>query len=176
MNPWNSPCETSGTKNSRPCGALISSALRRGFRTAAWNSPPICSAPARLPWWRTGPKSARLARWVGPSSQGRPAAMPVGFIVAETGSRGTGHIITIDVLPSARGAGVGSQLLRAAEERLRALHCQSVILETAVDNKPALVFLQTASLHRNQDPAALLFERRRRLRAKERFAFAAGAS
>jgi [ribosomal protein S18]-alanine N-acetyltransferase len=73
-------------------------------------------------------------------NQGRPAAMTVGFIVAETGSRGTGHIITIDVLPGARGEGIGSQLLRAAEERLRVLGCQAVILETAVDNKPALAF------------------------------------
>jgi [ribosomal protein S18]-alanine N-acetyltransferase len=68
------------------------------------------------------------------------SSMMVGFIVAETGSRGTGHIITIDVLPNARGAGVGSRLLRAAEERLRAAHCQSVILETAVDNRTALTF------------------------------------
>ena len=73
-------------------------------------------------------------------NQGRPATMTVGFIVAETGSRGTGHIITIDVLPGARSEGVGSQLLRAAEERLRVLCCQSVILETAVDNKSALAF------------------------------------
>jgi ribosomal-protein-alanine N-acetyltransferase len=74
------------------------------------------------------------------ANQGRPVVLPVGFIVAETGSRGTGHIITIDVLPSARGEGAGSQLLQAAEERLRGLYCQSVILETAVDNKPALSF------------------------------------
>jgi [ribosomal protein S18]-alanine N-acetyltransferase len=73
-------------------------------------------------------------------NQSRQAAVPVGFIVAETGSRGTGHIITIDVLPSARGEGAGSQLLQAAEERLRDLRCQSVILETAVDNKSALAF------------------------------------
>jgi [ribosomal protein S18]-alanine N-acetyltransferase len=64
----------------------------------------------------------------------------VGFIVAETGSRGTGHIITIDVLSQARGAGIGSQLLRAAEGRLRAAHCQSVMLETAVNNQAALAF------------------------------------
>jgi ribosomal-protein-alanine N-acetyltransferase len=64
----------------------------------------------------------------------------VGFIVAETGSRGTGHIITIDVLPEARGVGIGSQLLRMAEGRLRRAHCQSVILETAVDNRAALSF------------------------------------
>ena len=73
-------------------------------------------------------------------NQGRPATMTVGFIVAETGSRGTGHIITIDVLPDARGEGVGSQLLQAAEERLGVLCCQSVILETAVDNRSALAF------------------------------------
>jgi ribosomal-protein-alanine N-acetyltransferase len=74
------------------------------------------------------------------SNQGQSSAMTVGFIVAETGNRGTGHIITIDVLPSARGVGIGSQLLRAAEGRLRTLHCQSVILETAVDNQAALAF------------------------------------
>jgi [ribosomal protein S18]-alanine N-acetyltransferase len=74
------------------------------------------------------------------ANRGRLASVPVGFIVAETGSRGSGHIITIDVLPSARGEGIGSQLLQAAEDRLRDLRCQSVILETAVDNKPALGF------------------------------------
>jgi ribosomal-protein-alanine N-acetyltransferase len=74
------------------------------------------------------------------SKQGQSRAMTVGFIVAETGSRGTGHVITIDVLPDARGAGIGSQLLRVAEDRLRAAHCQSVMLETAVDNKSALSF------------------------------------
>ncbi len=42
--------------------------------------------------------------------------------------------------PSARGVGIGSQLLRVAEDRLRAARCQSVILETAVDNQAALSF------------------------------------
>jgi [ribosomal protein S18]-alanine N-acetyltransferase len=79
------------------------------------------------------------------SSQGQSSPMTVGFIVAETGSRGTGHIITIDVLPSARGVGIGSQLLRAAEDRLRDLHCHSVILETAVDNQTALAFYERHS-------------------------------
>jgi ribosomal-protein-alanine N-acetyltransferase len=76
------------------------------------------------------------------SREGIASALTLGFIVAETGSRGTGHIITIDVLPDARGAGVGSGLLRAAEERLRAARCQSVILETAVDNRNALSFYE----------------------------------
>lgn len=64
----------------------------------------------------------------------------VGFIVAEAGRGGVGHIITIDVLPTVRRYGVGSKLLTAAEDRLRAADCHSVFLETAVDNKPALSF------------------------------------
>jgi ribosomal-protein-alanine N-acetyltransferase len=62
-----------------------------------------------------------------------------GFIVTEA-ARGNGHIITIDVIASARRSGVGSLLLRAAEDRLRAAHCRSVELETAVDNLSALSF------------------------------------
>jgi ribosomal protein S18 acetylase RimI-like enzyme len=67
----------------------------------------------------------------------------VGFIVAEAGSRRAGHIITIDVLPQARQAGVGSRLLQSAEKRLRSAGCDSVILETAVDNHTALAFYTT---------------------------------
>lgn len=76
------------------------------------------------------------------NSQSIPATanLPVaGFIVAEA-VRASGHIITIDVVAAARRSGVGSLLLRAAEDRLRAAHCPSVILETAVDNIPALKF------------------------------------
>ena len=61
-----------------------------------------------------------------------------GFIVAHSGP--TGHIITIDVLGSARRSGVGSLLLRSAEDRLRAGGSHGVGLETAVDNLPALSF------------------------------------
>jgi [ribosomal protein S18]-alanine N-acetyltransferase len=69
-----------------------------------------------------------------------PADVTVaGFIVAEA-TRASGHIITIDVIAAARRSGVGSLLLRAAEDRLRAAHCRSVELETAVDNVSALSF------------------------------------
>jgi [ribosomal protein S18]-alanine N-acetyltransferase len=61
-----------------------------------------------------------------------------GFIVAHGGT--SGHIITIDVIASARREGVGSQLLRSAEERLRQAGSRSVTLETAVDNVSALSF------------------------------------
>jgi ribosomal-protein-alanine N-acetyltransferase len=61
-----------------------------------------------------------------------------GFIVTQTGR--TGHIITIDVIAPARRAGVGSQLLQAAEDRLRIAGSKVVSLETAVDNLSALAF------------------------------------
>lgn len=64
----------------------------------------------------------------------------VGFLVAHAERNRLGHVITIDVLPAARRAGVGSTLMQAAEERLRSVSCQSVYLETAADNTAALAF------------------------------------
>jgi len=65
-------------------------------------------------------------------------AEAAGFLVAHGGP--TGHIITIDVAPTARRSGVGSLLLRAAEDRLQASGSRAVGLETAVDNLAALTF------------------------------------
>jgi [ribosomal protein S18]-alanine N-acetyltransferase len=64
----------------------------------------------------------------------------VGFLVAEAGARARGHIITIDVVAAARRFGVGSVLLRAAEDRLIVADCRLVELETAIDNASALSF------------------------------------
>jgi [ribosomal protein S18]-alanine N-acetyltransferase len=78
-----------------------------------------------------------------PSPSGRnvkPSSNTLGFIVAEASRRAEGHILTIDVVPAARRLGVGSKLLTAAEDRLRAAKCHGVILETAVDNQAALAF------------------------------------
>jgi len=78
-----------------------------------------------------------------PRSSAHPASVEepiLGFIVAQAQRRGTGHIITIDVIDRARRSGVGSELLTAAEERLRTAGCRNVHLETAVDNVPALAF------------------------------------
>jgi ribosomal-protein-alanine N-acetyltransferase len=61
-----------------------------------------------------------------------------GFIVGDGGL--TGHIITIDVLATSRRTGLGSQLLAAAEDRLRAAGSRAVGLETAVDNHAAIAF------------------------------------
>ena len=64
----------------------------------------------------------------------------LGFLVAESGRNGAGHIITIDVRPEARRHHVGTAVLDAAEARLRAANCSYVRLETAVDNVSALAF------------------------------------
>jgi hypothetical protein len=59
----------------------------------------------------------------------------VSFIVAEAGRAGTSPL-TCSMNPAA----LGLQLMAAAEQRLRSEGCQSVILETAVDNASALAF------------------------------------
>ncbi len=63
----------------------------------------------------------------------------LGFIVAET-RRKSGHIITIDVVAEARRAGVGSALLRAAEDQLLRAGVVAVALETPVNNEAAIRF------------------------------------
>ncbi len=70
---------------------------------------------------------------------GSAATQIVGFIVAEA-RRNLGHIITIDVLPDLRRAGIGSALLKAAEGRLREAGVAIVELETAVNNAAAIQF------------------------------------
>ena len=65
-----------------------------------------------------------------------PASIP-GFAIAQP-FRKTGHIVTLDVLPSARRHGLGSKLILACEERLRQRGCTQIYLETAVDNEAAI--------------------------------------
>jgi ribosomal-protein-alanine N-acetyltransferase len=68
-----------------------------------------------------------------------------GFIVVHNGP--TGHVITIDVVGRERRSGVGSLLLRAAEDRLLAEGSCAVGLETAVDNLGALSFYKRHGYH-----------------------------
>lgn len=67
-----------------------------------------------------------------------PADRISGFLVAHASA--LGHIITIDIIATARRAGVGSDLLQAAEARLCETGAHAVGLETAVDNRAALLF------------------------------------
>ena len=64
----------------------------------------------------------------------------LGFLVAQTEQKKTGHIVTIDVVGNARRGGIGSKLISGAEDRLRAAQILSVYLETMVSNLPAIEF------------------------------------
>lgn len=81
---------------------------------------------------------SRAAQSRAAEDKAKNADKAAGFIVAYHGP--TGHVITIDVIAAARRAGVGSLLLQAAEDRLRAGGSRAVGLETAVDNLAALSF------------------------------------
>lgn len=52
----------------------------------------------------------------------------------------TGHVVTIDVLAEFRRAGVGTELLAAAEASLAQRGAMEIELETAVDNDAAIQF------------------------------------
>ncbi len=63
-----------------------------------------------------------------------------GFAVGQQPRRGLGHVVTIDVLPDARRTGLGTRLMQEVESRLVIDGCETIFLETAVDNLPALNF------------------------------------
>jgi ribosomal-protein-alanine acetyltransferase len=62
-----------------------------------------------------------------------------GFLIADT-DKHHGHIITIDVHPDSRRSGLGTQLMDAAEVRMRDLGVRQIALEVAVNNMPAISF------------------------------------
>ena len=68
----------------------------------------------------------------------RTADRIAGFVVAHSIRRKHGRILTLDIAPEARRAGLATRLLTACEQRLRNLGCGEVYLETAVDNDAAL--------------------------------------
>jgi [ribosomal protein S18]-alanine N-acetyltransferase len=63
-----------------------------------------------------------------------------GFIVAQRHPKGMGHIITIDILKEFRRDGLGTIIMEAAEDRLKAAGCDAIFLEVAVDNLSAIKF------------------------------------
>jgi len=64
----------------------------------------------------------------------------VGFAVGQQPRRGLGHIVTIDVLPEARREKLGTRLMADIEARLKEDGCETIFLETAVDNTAAIRF------------------------------------
>lgn len=63
----------------------------------------------------------------------------LGFILGHHPAH-RGHIITLDVISSARAQGIGSMLINEIETRFRAAGCDSIFLEVAVNNSVAMRF------------------------------------
>ena len=81
--------------------------------------------------------------WVAEEQQPPGAAAVVGFILIQRWKT-RAHIITLDVDRDHRRSGIGSALLRAAEEWLRTCGVRRVRLETATGNEAAVAFWQHA--------------------------------
>jgi len=71
-------------------------------------------------------------------SGGEFAGGIAGFAVAQP-IRKIGRILTLDIIPEARRFGLATRLMQECEKRLRAVGCEQVYLETAVNNEPALL-------------------------------------
>ncbi|HEV3254442.1 MAG TPA: N-acetyltransferase [Candidatus Acidoferrales bacterium] len=75
------------------------------------------------------------------SPAAEPAPAIAAFIITESDAL-RGHILTIDVLDANRRRGLGSALLRRAEQSLFACGVRTIELETATGNKTAVAFWQ----------------------------------
>lgn len=67
----------------------------------------------------------------------------IGFVILGREPQKVGHIVTIDVVQSARGTGVGSALMKMAEDWARRHGLHLIYLETAEDNRLAQSFYMT---------------------------------
>src|SRR5689334_3791831 len=64
----------------------------------------------------------------------------LGFILGHYYRTHRGHIVTLDVMSSARSHGIGSLLMNAVENRFRSSGCDLMFLEVAVNNSVAMRF------------------------------------
>jgi ribosomal protein S18 acetylase RimI-like enzyme len=106
-----------------------------------------------LRWFLEQPGGECLVAQAGEGGAGGVGPM-AGFIIseaegaeAEEGATGgpvnaEGHIITLDIVQSARRTGVGTALVGAIEQRLAARGVRRVSLETATSNEAAVAFWQ----------------------------------
>ena len=84
--------------------------------------------------------------WVA-EEQKEPAPMQsglVGFVIVRRVGRDRGHVITLDVREDRRRRGIGTTLLKTAEEWLAQQGVKRVRLETAVENQATVAFWQQA--------------------------------
>jgi ribosomal-protein-alanine N-acetyltransferase len=66
----------------------------------------------------------------------------VGFVIARA-AREVGEIVTIDVALTARRAGVGAELMRRAEDSMRARGATVAYLEVDQENEPAMLLYES---------------------------------
>ncbi len=72
-----------------------------------------------------------------------PEDRVIGFIIGYTSGR-SGAVYTLDVHPTHRKKGVGSKLVRAMEEELRAQGARAIRLEAALENPEAIELYRKA--------------------------------
>jgi len=65
-----------------------------------------------------------------------------GFVMTSREARGKAMVVTIDILPPWRGKGLGSRLIVMAEEAMKTRGAKKMVLQTAVDNAPAMAFYE----------------------------------
>ncbi len=96
--------------------------------------PGIAYPPQDLSYWlRQGGAFAIVA-------EDETARRVGGFVLARNLPGDRGHIVTIDLLPEYRRAGVATDLMERAHQRLKERGATSVQLETSVENAPAIAF------------------------------------
>lgn len=109
--------------------------------------PRIAYSRRVLRWflWRPGAECVVAHASEGASPDPTDASSSLaGFILTETHAH-EGHIVTLDVAPQFRRAGVGTALLEKMERSMASRGVACITLETATNNDPAVAFWQRHS-------------------------------
>jgi [ribosomal protein S18]-alanine N-acetyltransferase len=102
-------------------------------------SPEIAYSKAELQYFLMHP---RCSCWIAE----QPASKLAGFVIVERSSsngRPAGHIVTLDIDPGARRCGLGSLLMRTAEEQMKHEGAGVMNLEVAENNLAARQFYRS---------------------------------
>ena len=98
----------------------------------------VAYSPAEMSYWlRSRDAFAVIAEAPAKDPQGSCIA---GFVLGRRERDGKGHIITIEVLPEYRRAGIATELLERAEQRFKQMMVTRVELFTWVENTQAAAF------------------------------------
>ncbi len=98
----------------------------------------VAYSPAEMSYWlRSRDAFAVIAEAPAEDPQGSCIA---GFVLGRRERDGKGHIITIEVLPEYRRAGIATELLERAEQRFKQMMVTRVELFTWVENTQAVAF------------------------------------